>query len=267
MRAFRIAYDGADYRGYQRQPHGNTVENALFRALDALDVTDGGKPSGYTAAGRTDAGVSAIQQTVTLDAPAWLTARPLNAELPADIRVWATAPARDGFHATHEARRRVYDYHLHAPGADDEQVRRALDRLSGHHDFHNLTLDDSGTERELTASVERDGVYLVCRFAAGGFPREFVRRAVGLVAEVASGERDLAFVDRALSAERLQGPAGIAPAAPEPLLLRKVAYDLEFTVDTEAAASAKAVFEQRRIRRQTGARVADQLGSLGSHDP
>jgi hypothetical protein len=34
-RAFRLAYDGTGYRGYQRQPHAETVENALFDALSA----------------------------------------------------------------------------------------------------------------------------------------------------------------------------------------------------------------------------------------
>lgn len=283
MHAFRIAYDGTAYRGFQRQPHGETVENALFEALDALDVTDGGKPDGYAAAGRTDAGVSAVEQTVGFAAPDWLTPRAFCGELPPEVRAWARADAPDGFRATRDARRREYEYHLYAPAAvfdcaaddrdgddatvDDDLARAVLDRLSGTHSVHNLTPDEEGRERTVDATCERDGAYLVCEFAAAGFPREFVRRAVGLLVAVATGERDLAFVDRVLSDERLQGPDGTAPASPEPLLLRHVAYDLAFERDDDAAASAGAVFEETRVRRRTGARVAEQLRDGTAGDP
>jgi len=270
MRAFRVAYDGTGYRGFQRQPHGETVEDALLDALSALDVSDtgdGDTPSGYAAAGRTDAGVSAIAQTVAFEAPDWLTPRAFDAELPADVRAYADADAPDGFHATHDAARRRYEYHLHAPEADDDAARAALDRLAGRHDVHNLTPDDTGTERVLTTGLDRDGAYLRVAFAAGGFPRQFVRRAVSLVAAVATGDRDLAFVDRALGDEPLAGPDGIAPAAPEPLVLVDVAYDLDFRLDDEAAASAWTVFERTRVERETGARVAERLRTGASRDP
>lgn len=284
-RAFRIAYDGTGYRGYQRQPHAETVENALFAALSALDVTEvpDAPPEGYAAAGRTDAGVSAIRQTVSFDAPAWLTPAALNGELPADVRAWASADVPDGFHAQYDARSRVYEYHLHAPdtvasgsaeGSSSEtettgdewserQLRRArdaLDRLSGSHDVHNLTPDDDGTERDISAGCERDGPFLVCRFEAGGFPREFVRRAVTLVERVVTGERDPSFVDRVLAPEPLSGPDGVGPAAPEPLLLCNVRYGVTFERDPAAVESARSVFGTRRVERLTGARVAGRVG-------
>jgi len=275
--AFRLAYDGTDYRGYQRQPHAETVENALFAALSALDVTEvpDAPPEEYAAAGRTDAGVSAVRQTVSFDAPAWLTPAALNGELPADVRAWASADVPDGFHAQYDARSRVYEYHLHAPGGSasdsttdsrewtDGQLRRAraaLEKLSGRHDLHNLTPDDAGTERALSATCERDGPFLVCRFEAGGFPREFVRRAITLVERVATGEREPSFVDRVLSAEPLSGPDGVGPAPPEPLLLCDVRYDITFERDPAAVESARSVFERRRVDRLTGARVAGRVG-------
>lgn len=284
MRAFRLAYDGTGYRGYQRQPHGETVENELFRALARLGVTATPEtpPDEYSAAGRTDAGVSAVQQTVAFDAPDWLTPKAFNGELPAGVRAWASADTAEGtspssstqsndadseFHAQYDALERAYEYHLHAPEADDDLARAVCDRLSGDHDFHNLTPDAEGTERDLSASVQRDGAYLVCEFAASGFPREFVRRTVGLLAAVAAGDRELAFCDRVLGDEPLDGPDGVAPVAPEPLLLRRVEYDIAFEIDDAAAASAWTVFEERRIRRKTGARVAERLRSGASKDP
>jgi acetyltransferase len=60
-RAFRVAYDGRPFHGFQRQPDVPTVEDTLFDALRAADLlaADANRPSGYAAAGRTDAGASA----------------------------------------------------------------------------------------------------------------------------------------------------------------------------------------------------------------
>ncbi|MBZ6495606.1 tRNA pseudouridine(38-40) synthase TruA [Natrinema longum] len=277
-RAFRIAYDGTEYHGYQRQPDVATVEDAIFDALRALDVLEppADKPTGYAAAGRTDAGVSALAQTIALEAPDWLAPRALNADLPADIRAWAAADVPADFHATHHASHREYTYHLYAPPAgagvsdadrepvapavDDDRFHAACEALSGSHDVHNLTPDDHNTERSLTLAANRDGDYLVVTVSAGGFARELVRRLVSLAREIGTGESTLAKVDRVLEPDPLPGHEGIAPAPPEPLVLTDVGYpELAFEIDDAAAASARAVFDRCRIDRRTGARVAREV--------
>ncbi|WP_049890237.1 tRNA pseudouridine(38-40) synthase TruA [Natronorubrum sulfidifaciens] len=277
MRAFRIAYDGTGYYGFQRQPDVATVEDTIFDALRSLEVLapDADKPAGYAAAGRTDAGVSALAQTITLEGPEWLTPRALNAELPAAVRAWAFADVDDSFHATHDATRRTYTYHLYAPpGAadssttpggvdraiDDDRFHAACEALSGSHDFHNLTPDDHNTERSPTLSATRDGEYLVVTVTAGGFARELVRRLVSLARAVSTGAASLEKIERAFAPDPLPGHEGIAPAPAEPLVLADVDYPgLEFTVDEDAASSAREVFETRRIDHRTGARVAGQV--------
>jgi tRNA pseudouridine38-40 synthase len=265
MRAYRLVYDGRPFHGFQRQPDVPTVEKCVFDALRDLGVLAEGaaKPEGYAAAGRTDAGVSAQAQTVAFEGPEWLSPRAFNSELPASVRAWASADVDSGFHATHDARSREYVYFLYAPADtrtdrtfDDDRAREALDRLSGEHDFHNLTPDETGTVRDLEASVERDGAFLVVRLQAGGFARQLVRRIVGLVREVAGGEADIAKVDRVLGSEPVEGPEGVAPAAAQPLVLWDVAYDADFVVDETAAESARAVWRRRHVERAVGARVA-----------
>lgn len=263
MRAFRIAYDGRPFYGFQRQPSVPTVENALFDALDRLDAFDAEterKPPGYAAAGRTDAGVSALGQTVGFDCPDWCTPRALNAELPASVRAWAAADAPAGFHATHDAVRREYVYDRYAPDADPALARAAADALSGEHDFHNLTGDNEGTVRNLSVGVEPDGEFLVLRVAAGGFPYQLVRRLVSLVHGVAAGERSPASVDDVLGPEPLDGPEGVPAAPAEPLLLERVVYpDLTFERDPRAAESAADIFESRRRDGLVRARVAGRI--------
>lgn len=261
MRAFRVAYDGRPFHGFQRQPDVVTVEDAIFDALRELGVldADADNPPSYAAAGRTDSGVSAVSQTVAFEAPDWLTPRALNSALPTTVRAWAHAETGPDFHATHDAVSRTYTYHLHASDIDIERVREALSALSGEHDFHNLTPDDRGTVRTLDTALERDGDFLVIVLRAGGFPRQLVRRVVSLVRAVATGAPP-SKIDRVLSAESLSGPEGIGPAPAAPLVLTGVAYpDLDFRVDGDAAASARAVFAKRRIEAAMTARVADDI--------
>ncbi|MFC7132836.1 MULTISPECIES: tRNA pseudouridine(38-40) synthase TruA [Salinibaculum] len=266
MRAYRVAYDGRPFHGFQRQPDVHTVEDALLDALRDLDVLagDADAPAGYAAAGRTDAGVSAVAQTVAFEAPEWLTPAAFNSELPADVRAWASADAPGDFHATHDAVARVYTYHLHAPEADAERARDALVRLSGEHDFHNLTPDDAGTVRDLDGAVERDGPFLVVRLRAGGFARQLVRRVVAVVAEVARGQAGTDRIDAVLGDDPLAGPEGVAPAPAHPLVLTDVTYPgLDFAVDDAALASAREVFETRRVEHATMARVTGVLADCG----
>jgi tRNA pseudouridine38-40 synthase len=263
MRAYRIAYDGQSFHGFQRQPDVRTVEDTLLAALADLDVVATAEtPPGYAAAGRTDAGVSALAQTVGFEAPDWLTPAALNGALPAAVRAWAVADAPPDFHATHDADSRAYTYHLHAPEAAvrDDEVREALAELTGEHDFHNLTPDDEGTVRDLDGDLRREDAFLVVRLEAGGFARQLVRRVVGLLDDVARGERDVSAVERVLSPEPLSGPMGVRAAPAFPLVLTDVCYpDLSFTVDTEAAESARAVFRERRVEHATRMRVADSI--------
>ena len=295
-RAFRVAYDGRAYAGFQRQPHAETVEGTLLAALSDHGIVERGDgpthatPPRYAAAGRTDAGVSAVAQTVAFEAPAWLTPRAFNGHLPGSVRVWASADVQAGFHATHDAVRRTYRYFLYAPTAgskefeqpigsersvvpeiDDDAVHGVLSRLSGEHDFHNLTDDDAGTVRDLRASATRDGDFLVVEAAAGGFPRSLVRRVVGTVEVVGRGAAGPGLVDRLLADEPVPGEYGVGPAPPEPLVLWNVEYEgVDFETDDEAAASAVTAFgeryrDARRVAAATGAirgRIAGAGGSL-----
>ncbi|MFB6235223.1 MAG: tRNA pseudouridine(38-40) synthase TruA [Halopenitus sp.] len=302
MRAFRIAYDGRHYNGFQRQPSVPTVEDALLDALreqgalgpaEAVDT-----PPEYAAAGRTDAGVSAIAQTIAFDAPDWLTPRALNGALPGGVRAWAAADVPEDFHATHHATRRTYRYYLFAPpvggsdasgvestadptslpapSVDDERVHTALGKLSGQHDFANFTTDEAGTERDVTATATRSGPFLVLDVSAGGFPREFVRRLVTLVRAVGTGDASLAKVDRALDPEPLPGHEGIGPAPPEPLVLWDVAYEatpagvdesVDFAVDEEARESALQAFGERHVSARVDTRVLGAMREGLGADP
>ena len=111
--ALGIEYFGSPFRGWQSQAGGGTVQDALEAALAKIAGQPGGRP---WCAGRTDAGVHAIQQVVHFDAPverplsAWV--RGVNTHLPDGVAVRWAQPVSDEFHARFSAHGRRYRYLL-----------------------------------------------------------------------------------------------------------------------------------------------------------
>jgi tRNA pseudouridine38-40 synthase len=159
-----VAYDGADFSGWQAQPGRRTVQTEIERAW--REIT--GETVRVTAAGRTDAGVHAQGQVVGIESamqllPAALVLA-LNAKLPDDVAVRAIEPAPEGFHATRDAKRKRYRYSIyndarrpvflrryawHVPTAlDVDAMQRAGQSLVGTHDF--ASFQSVGSEREST---------------------------------------------------------------------------------------------------------------------
>ena len=110
--ALGVEYDGSAFRGWQIQPGGGTVQDALQAALASI----AGMPVDVACAGRTDAGVHATGQVVHFDAPAerpltaWV--RGVNTFLPDSVAVrWAQQVPPD-FHARFSAHGRRYRYLL-----------------------------------------------------------------------------------------------------------------------------------------------------------
>ena len=268
MRAYRVAYDGRGYHGFQRQPDVATVEDALLEGLADLGLEFDDVPPGWAAAGRTDAGVSALAQTVAFEAPAWLSPRAFTAQLPTDVHVWASSQVPADFHATHDADQREYTYFLHAPEPDTERIEAIETRLSGEHDFHNLAAETTGTVRDLSITSRQQGAFRRIRVRADGFPRQLVRRLVTLYERVLTGAASLSFIDRVCSPDPLLGPDGIEPAPAYPLVLSGVDYGLEFDVDMDAAEQARAAFETQDLRARTSAEVTALLeGGVSQADP
>ena len=287
MRAYRVAYDGRPFHGFQRQPDVPTVSDALLDGLVSLDIIEAPDsaaasrpvPPGYAAAGRTDAGVSALAQTVAFDAPSWLSPETFDAVTPDSVVVWADAEVADSFHATHDAVGRQYRYLLAVPGqssraAADQPSDRTLDRvqtaaaaLSGHNDYHNLTPDEQGTRRRLGVDVSRAGRLIAIDVTADGFPRALVRRLVTLLRAAATDDLPAARIGRLLGEEPVDGPEGVPPARPEPLVLLDTRYDVSFRPDSTAVERGREAFADRRRRATTAARVARlverRLGDAG----
>ncbi len=209
MRRIKLAieYDGTGFAGFQRQGRGErTVQGVLEAALATLP----GAVPRVVAAGRTDAGVHALEMIVHYDTadsvPIERVPLALNARLPADLRALWAEPAPPGFHARRSARWRAYRYRIRRGrgGAlernrvlfvpeplDLSALEAALALLIGRHDFAAFAnRERRGTVRTLyRAALRLEGPEVWLEFAGSGFLRGQVRAMVGTLLEVARGRR------------------------------------------------------------------------------
>ena len=245
-----LAYRGTHYRGWQRQSDGTpSVQQTLERAGARVQSKPKAEnlaspPFRVVGCGRTDAGVHASDYYAHFDTEEPLRDRWLfimNKVLPDDIvlhRVW---PVASNAHARYDACARTYDYHLHQradpfltpfsclydlTGYNFEHIHRALEVLTGHHDFrafcltpdrHNTTTCHLG---EASLHDAGGGRYRF-RFVADRFLRGMIRMLVFQLLRVGEGLIGPADLARALqTGERLS----IGQARPEGLFLSRVAY-------------------------------------------
>ena len=177
-----MAYDGTGFHGFAAQEGLSTVAGTLAGALAKAART----PVALTCAGRTDAGVHALDQVVHFDVPADRSAaldpaalvKSCNSQVGPSIVVRSAEIAPEGFDARHSATARRYRYLVvnapvgdpllagltwHVPDALDlRAMAAAADALLGEHDFRafcrrvpGTTPDDPITRRVVDARWTR----------------------------------------------------------------------------------------------------------------
>lgn len=240
--ALQIEYHGGPFCGWQSQPSGCAVQDALERALADIAAA----PVSTSCAGRTDTGVHALMQVVHFDAPtirpaqAWV--RGANALLPDSIAVVGAATVPDDFHARFDAVSRTYRYVLvsdpvrpamlsgttgwHHERLSLEPMREALLALEGEHDFSAFRAAEcqarSPVRRMYRAAVAQQGSLFTFEFRADGFLHHMIRNIIGSVVRIGRGREAPQWLGQLLEGRnRTRAAPTFSPAG---LYLTEVAY-------------------------------------------
>lgn len=247
LAAMRIAlgleYDGRGFCGWQSQPGGCGVQDALELGLAQV----AGTAIRAVSAGRTDSGVHAAAQVVHFDAAvtrpmsAWV--RGTNAATPFGLSVLWAHGVPDTFHARYSATARVYTYLLlnrpvrpglargrvgwfHRP-LDLAAMRAAAGLLIGTHDFSAFRSAEctarTPVRRLEDFAIERRGDLLVFRLRANAFLQHMVRNLVGSLVYVGKGKYPPAWIADVLASRDRSRCAPTFP--PDGLYLTGVEYD------------------------------------------
>lgn len=241
--ALGLEYDGRPFTGWQTQPGGTGVQDALERALAQFV----GAPVSTICAGRTDTGVHATYQVVhidpTVDRPLQAWVRGVNRYLPQTVAVRWSRVVPDDFHARFSARARQYDYWLLNDPVRPARlagrvgwVFRSLDAaamqagagaLLGTHDFSSFRAAECQAAtpvREVQAlAIERHGRLIRVRIRANAFLHRMVRNIVGALVYVGVGRHPPSWIAEVLNARDRAVAAPTFSAAG--LVLSHVQYD------------------------------------------
>lgn len=245
-----LAYDGAEFHGYARQPGLTTVQGTLEGALSRFFRFD----VNVTCAGRTDRGVHALAQVIHTDLPVDdpqvtrhlgdldVFARRLNQSVGDAITIWQVRHVSTTFNARFSATARRYRYRLAEQRQDNpltrhnrwnvgeplnlQAMRAAAKYLIGEHDFASLCRAVPGrtTVRRITAlTVSRVAPHQLHVVVTGNaFCHQQVRSLVGCLVEVGRGRQPAHWMGEVLDARDRSVAAAVAP--PHGLTLEAVRY-------------------------------------------
>jgi len=239
--AFKFYYLGWDMHGLAQQPDRlNTIEEHFFRALRRAhlvpDNTEEDGPFGLPASvnfqrcGRTDIGVSAFSQVVSLrvrslrprpaegaeKGPLALSAyiHKLNAMLPTEIRIYAAAEVDEEFSARFSCTERQYKYFFIQDTLNIAHMQDAAQRLVGHHDFRNFCKIDASNVLSFVREIRAADIQIIqpaepserqlCAFVlkGSGFLWHQVRCLVAILFLIGRGDESPDVVSRMLDVEK-----------------------------------------------------------------
>lgn len=236
-----IEYEGTRYSGWQVQKNARTVQGELLGSARKLFNTSDLELYG---AGRTDAGVHAIEQVAHLDVRTMLGPEiiriKMNDLLPADIHLIEVDKAPVHFHARHDAVARSYLYQISRRRTafgkkyvwwikDKLNFKKMLDaseRLTGMQDFRSFTADEP-EEKSTKVLIEKIDMkevddLILFRITGSHFLWKQVRQIIGVIAEIGRGKLSIEDLEKFLS-DHSDEPAQYT-APPSGLFLEKIYY-------------------------------------------
>lgn len=224
--AVKLAYDGTQFHGSQRQPGLRTVEGDILLAMGEVGIDADTARAQF--ASRTDAGVRVLGNVMALttDRPPGEVMGGINAKT-SDIWLHSYAEVEGDFNPRH-ALSRWYRYLLRDRGHDVEALSECASIFIGEHDFRNFCRPDGKGTRRAVESIsvrELDDELILVDVTAPAFLWNMVRRLVSAMDQVGLGTITTNDVVSALEGD---GDVDLGLAPPEGLILMDTSYEFQF---------------------------------------
>ncbi len=243
-----IEYDGSHFSGWQCQTGKRTIQAELEKALSKV----ANHSVSVICAGRTDAGVHALEQvahfdtTANRDSYSWLMGG--NTQLPDDIRILWVKEAIDDFHARYSAIARFYRYLIinrkmksalqprqlswcYEP-LNAEKMHQAAQYLVGEHDFSSFRAQGCQSKSPCRMmhfiDVYRQGGQVIMDICANAFLHHMVRNIAGTLMAIGAGKKPVDWTAQLLEIND-RDQAGVT-AKPFGLYLGAVFYPEKYGI-------------------------------------
>ena len=203
-----VAYDGANYSGWQIQDNQPSIQEAIEKSLKKIH---GGSPVKIYGASRTDAGVHSrgqvfhFESTINLAGDRWRLA--INTYLENDVFIKSVEVVSESFHARFDVVKKEYRYLLsinqfdplrrnsvefERKNIDVELMQEEIKCIIGKHNFKSFTSHSEYNSyvREIyEAEIINESGELTFRFVGSGFMRYMIRILVGTLVEIGYGRK------------------------------------------------------------------------------
>ena len=220
--AFKLAYDGTNYGGWQMQKNSDTVQAHVESALSEVF----GKKITVLASGRTDSGVHAAAQVCNFNTdyllPAEKLAAAVNPLLPPDIKLLQSAEAPENFNANKSAKKKTYCYRLYisptshplkdrnsvqVTAVDIQKLKHISTIFVGEHDFKAYRTSGATVKTtvrtvysiEVVERTSHSSPDIEIRITGNGFLYNMVRTIVGTMLYYAWGRISEADIEKSLT--------------------------------------------------------------------
>ena len=236
---FIVSYDGSLYKGSQKQPNRQTIEDKLLLAFKRINID-----TKIILSGRTDKEVHATGQVFNCVIPDFWKdfsklKDTLNQQLPSSIRIHRITKVADHFHSRFHAKKRVYRYLVttknitafnnkfitQTKNINENKIQEAIKEFIGVHDFeyfHKQGSEKDVTIREIydTKFYKYKDIY-VFKFTANSYLRSQIRLMVGFLLKISEGKLSIDDLKTQLSKKE---NIHRLPALANGLYLAKVIY-------------------------------------------
>jgi tRNA pseudouridine38-40 synthase len=246
----RLAYDGTNFHGWQRQPNAITVQQTLEEAMTMMLRS----PVALTGAGRTDTGVHADEFFAHFDFGQQLKVNEceklvfrLNGFLGGEIALYRIFPVKKDAHARFSAISRTYCYcvarvpdpfrrnftYFIYGDIDVELMNQGAALVMGYEDFTSFSKVDTDTItnncRITHAHWETEGTELVFTITADRFLRNMVRAIVGTLLQLGTGKITLEELKAIIESKNRSNAGDSVPG--KGLMLHRIVYPEKIFVE------------------------------------
>ncbi len=250
-----IAYNGADYHGFQRQDNAITVQEVVEKAIGKLLKIE---PPTIYGCSRTDAGVHArrfcFNVHIDSNIPCEGFIKGMNTLLPDSIAVLSCEDVDEEFHARFCTKAKEYVYLINTKPTRDvfmqklayhypyslniKKMNDAAGLFIGEHDFGAFCRAEGKSRVTTTVrtiyelSVSQKNGICEIKIRGNGFLYNMVRIVAGTLIYISEGRREFDDIVKALETGE-RGFAGVT-LPPEGLYLNDVLYEEETVIDHKA---------------------------------
>ncbi len=229
------------YSGFSKQLHDSkNIYTIIARALKNARLMNDKIDHHLRFASRTDRGVGAINQVVSLISNHNPIIPEINSYLPESIKALGFTGVSPNFHPRKDAFLRTYSYFLSInEKLDLDKMKKTLHNLVGTHDFQNFAKRDPKKEKKTIKTIEKADIHALngftcqIRISSKSFLWQQVRRIIGHLVEISNGKCNEQYTQNLLKNDSISFKP--SPVPPQYLILEKIDYEnVKFEYDQKS---------------------------------